>query len=119
MFKNSFILVLGVFSLLLVTVAVAYPRSNTVFPADQGASDFYQRHPEWTWASSAPNVVMPVTGNSAFPDYSQRHPELNSSVAITIDTTDYFFRHPQLQASATKSMDLTDYFFRHPELRSK
>lgn len=119
MIKNRFILVLGVLSLLLVTVAVSYSRSNAAFPADEGASDFYQRHPDWKWAIGDANSVVPVTGESAFPDYYQRHPELSAPVPITIDTTDYFFRHPELRASALKSIDLTDYFFRHPELGSK
>ena len=119
MFNNRFILVLGVLSLLLVTVAVSYPRSNAAFAADQGASDFYQRHPEWKWGIDDANSVLPVTGELAFPDYYQRHPELSAPVPITIDTTDYFFRHPQLRASAMNSIDLTDYFFRHPELGSK
>ena len=119
MFKNSFMLVLGVLTLLLVTVAVSNPRSNASLAADQGASDFYQRHPDWNWTIGDANSVVPVTGESAFPDYYQRHPELSAPVAIMIDTTDYFFRHPQLRASTMKSIDLTDYFFRHPELRSK
>ena len=114
MFKNRFILVLGVLSLLLVTVAVSYPHSNAFFAADQGGSDFYQRHPEWNWTIDDENSVVPVTGESAFPDYYQRHPELSAPVTITIDTTDYFFRHPQSLASTMKSIDLTDYFFRHP-----
>ena len=114
MFKNRFLLVLGAISLLLVTMAVSKPRSN----ASPAASDFYQRHPDWTWAINDQNVVSPATGDSAFPDYFQRHPELSAPVAISIDTTDYFFRHPELRASTTKSIDLTDYFFRHPELRS-
>jgi len=118
MFKNRFLLMLGVASLLLVTMAVSNPRSNASLAADQGASDFYQRHPDWTWAINDQNVVIPATGDSAFPDYFQRHPELSAPVAISIDTTDYFFRHPELRAFSTKSIDLTDYFFRHPELRS-
>jgi len=117
MFKNRFIVVLGVVSLLLVTMAVAYPRPNASLAADQAASDFYQRHPDWTWAINNQNVVIPVTGDAAFPDYYQRHPELSSPVEASIDTTDYYFRHPELRSPA-KSIDLTDYFFRHPELRS-
>jgi len=116
MIKNRIILVLGVLSLVLVTMAVSYPRSSASLAADQAASDFYQRHPDWTWAVPAP-AAIPVTGDAAFPDYYQRHPELSSPVEASIDTTDYYFRHPELRSPA-KSIDLTDYFFRHPELRS-
>ena len=115
MFKNRFLLVLGVISLLSVTMAISYPRSNSSSTADQAASDFYQRHPDWTWAINDQNAVIPLTGDSAFPDYYQRHPELSVPVEISVDTTDYYFRHPELSASV-KSVDLTDYFFRHREL---
>jgi len=119
MLKNRFILVLGVVSLLLVTMAISNPISNAPFAADEGASDFYQRHPDWTWTSNDSSALIPVTGNSAFPDYYQRHPELSAPIESSIDTTDYLFRHPEWRASPTKTIDLTDYFFRHPELRSK
>ena len=98
MFKHSFMLVVGVLSLLLVTVAVSYSRSNALLAADQGASDFHQRHPGWKWTIDDANPGVPVTGESAFPDYYQRHPELSAPVTITIDTTDYFFRHPELRS---------------------
>ena len=109
MFKNRLLLVLGVISLLSVTMAVSYPRSN----ASQAASDFYQRHPDWTWTVRDESVVIPVTGESAYPDYFQRHPELSVRAETAIDTTDYFFRHPELRGPA-RSVDLTDYYFRHP-----
>jgi hypothetical protein len=59
------------------------------------------------------SVVIPVTGESAYPDYFQRHPELSVRAETAIDTTDYFFRHPELRGPA-RSVDLTDYYFRHP-----
>src|SRR5215216_1299787 len=34
----------------------------------EGANDFYQRHPDWTWAIKDQNAVIPLTGDSAFPD---------------------------------------------------
>ena len=80
MFKNRFFLVIGVLSLVLVTMAISNPKSNVSLAADQGASDFYQRHPDWTWASNAQNSVVPVTGNSEASDYFQRHPELSAPV---------------------------------------
>ena len=107
MFKNRFILVLGVLSLLLVTMAVANPRTN----ASLAASDFHQRHPEWQWVNGAQNAVIPVTGISAAPDYYQRHPELRISLADALDTTDYFMRLSLLSVPV-KSADLTDYYFR-------
>lgn len=117
MFKNRFILVLGVLSLVLVTMAVSNPKSNVSFAADQGASDFHQRHPDWKWVASDQKTIISSTGDAAFPDYHQRHPELSVPVETSVDTTDYYFRH--LAPSATvESIDLTDYFFRHPELRN-
>jgi hypothetical protein len=107
MFKNRFILVLGVLALLLVTMAVTYPRTN----APLAASDFHQRHPDWTWTSNNQKAVIPMTGISASPDYFQRHPELRVAVAETVDTTDYFIRLSILSASV-ESADLTDYYFR-------
>jgi len=85
MFKNRFLLVLGVISLLSVTMAVSYPRSN----ASQAGSDFYQRHPAWTWAINHQNAVIPLTGDSAFPDYFQRHTELNLSPIIGLGASEF------------------------------
>jgi len=110
MFKNRFILVLGVLSLLLVTMAVSNPFSNTSPAGREGANDFYQRHPEWT--SSLQSAIVPVTGDLELSDYHQRHPELSAAAGITVDMSDYFLRHPALQAPA-KSNDLSDYFLRH------
>ena len=113
MFKNRFLLVLGLISLLSVTLAVAYAPPNAPRPVDQGASDFYQRHPDWVWTIKGQNAVIPVTGASAFPDYFQRHPELTVPSILSLDASDYFMRHPELSAAADISVDMTDYYFRH------
>jgi hypothetical protein len=118
MFKNRFLLVLGVISLLSVTMAISYPRSNASSTADQAGSDFYQRHPDWTWAVNDQNVVIPVTGDSAFPDYYQRHPELSVPAVLGLTASDYFQRHPELTAPAEASVDMTDYYFRHAASQS-
>jgi hypothetical protein len=97
MFNNRFILVISVLSLMLVTVAVSYPRSNASLALDQGASDFYQRHPDWMRTINVPNAVIPVTRDTGFPDYYQRHPEL-SMPARSIDLTDYYLRHPEFRS---------------------
>jgi hypothetical protein len=112
MFKNRFLLVLGLISILSVTLAVSYVRPNAARPVDQGASDFYQRHPYWTWTVKGQNGVIPITGASAFPDYFQRHPELTVPSILGLDASDYFMRHPKLSASANVSVDMTDYYFR-------
>jgi hypothetical protein len=113
MSKNPILIVLGVLSLLLVSMAVAKPFSAAPAANAEQASDFYQRHPEWTWTVPDGKALLPVTGgDSAYPDYAQRHPELSSAVAAYIDTTDYFFRHPELRI-AGGAIDLTDYYFRH------
>ena len=113
MFKNRFILVLGVLSLLLVTMAVTNPHIN----APLAANDFYQRHSDLAWTSNNQENVIPVTGISASAYYYQRHPELRVAVAEAVDTTDYFMRFAILNAPVT-SADFTDYFFRHSELPS-
>ena len=115
MFKSRFILVLGVLSLVLVTMAVSNPKSNVSPSVDQGASDFYQRHPGWTWAVPA-LAAIPVTSDAAFPDYYQRHPELSVSALLGVGASDYFQRHPELTAPAEASVDMTDYYFRQQVL---
>jgi len=116
MFTNRFLVVIGVISLLLVTMAVSSPRSTASPAADQSASDFHQRHPDWTWSVPAAAVV-PVTGAAAFPDYFQRHPELTAPSLLGQEASDYFQRHPELTAPAEASLDTTDYYFRHLELQ--
>lgn len=118
MFKNRFVLVLGVLSLLLVTVAVSKPFSNSLPVGVDGASDFYQRHPEWKWIVRNPSALIPVTGDTAFSDYYQRHLELSVSSVIGMGAPDYFQRHPELIAPVEAAFDQSDYFFRHPELRA-
>jgi hypothetical protein len=99
MFKNRFILALGVLSLLLSTLAFAKPLAKLSPKRIDEATDFYQRHPDWKWATSDQNALIPVTGDEAFPDYFQRHPELSVAIERSIDTTDYFFRHLDKNAS--------------------
>ena len=105
MFKNRFILVLGVISLLSVTMAVSYPRSNASSAAEQVNRGSFLQHPEWRWRTTNQNVVIPLTGNNdaAFPDYHQRHPELSVRVEASVDTTDYYFRHPELSAAGVST----------------
>ena len=117
MFKNRFLLVLGVISLLSVTMAVAYPGSNTSFTVDQTDSDFYQRHPNWTWAVNDQNVVIPATDNFAFPDYYRRHRELTIPSSLGLGASDYFMRHPELSISTGDALAASDYFMRHPEAK--
>jgi len=115
MFKNRFLLVLGVISLLSVTMAVSYPRSNASSAAEPVTRGSDQQHPEWRWRTTNQNVVIPLTGNNdaAFPDYYQRHPELSVPAVLGLTASDYFQRHPELTAPAEASVDLTDYYFRH------
>ena len=112
MFKNRFLLVLGVISFLSVTMAVSYPRSSAPLATNQAASDFYQRHPDWTWTVRNANAV----GSSAPSDYFQRHPELTVPSVIGLGASDYFQRHTELIAPSILGLDASDYFQRHPEL---
>ena len=99
MFTNRFILVLGVASLLLVTMAVSKPFSKASAEGFNEATDFYQRHPDWTWAVNDQNAGNPAAGASSFPDYFQRHPELSAPSVVGLGASDYFQRHPELSAS--------------------
>jgi len=110
MLKTRLILSLGVLALLLLTIAVTFPRPA----AGEGPGDFHERHPGW--GRSDLKAAIPVTGRPESPDYFQRHPELRGSVEVRADTSDYFLRHPELHLPGT-SGDQTDYFQRHPELR--
>ena len=71
MFKNRFVLITIVLSILLVTVAVSSPLSST--------SEFANL----SWPPRPVNV--PGTGNSQFPDYFLRHTELRSGFTESID----------------------------------
>lgn len=113
MIKNRFLLVLGVFSLLLVTMAVSRPFSSSAVPSSAGPNDFYQRHRNWN-------------RNLEGSDYIERHPNLGASAASIVDLTgDFALRHPvwnvSLQSAAvpvTGIFEAADYFQRHPELRT-
>jgi hypothetical protein len=128
MFKNRFLLILGILSMLLVTTAISRPFANVPVTAREGANDFYEshternesgsiadfalRHPEWTL--NVQNAVTPVAGVLETADYFLRHPELKLSMpaAGTADLTDYFIRHPGLRTPNT-TVDRSDYFLRH------
>ncbi len=58
MFKNRFLIIPGVLSLLLVAMVISFPLSNTPTSAERGRAadatrwtamgEYYQRHPELT-----------------------------------------------------------------------
>jgi hypothetical protein len=126
MFKNRFLLVLAVFSLLLVTMAVSRPFSSASVPTMEGPNDFHQRHRDWNRNLEASDYYErhpEFSGSAAITDiagdFAQRHPEWtisvqNASIPVTVilETSDYFQRHPELRTSNTVS-DLSDYFLRH------
>jgi hypothetical protein len=120
MFKNRFLVVIGVISFLLVTLAVSSPRSHASSTANFIPSDLYQQHPEWWWRTTNQNVGIPLTGSSddAFPDYYQRHPELSVPALIGLAASDYFIRHPELVAPAASTFDMTDYYFRQAAIKA-
>ena len=82
MFKNRFLLILGVLSLLLVAMAVSRPFSKTPKSAD---------------LSLPPRPVMiPMAGANNLSDYHERHLERRATVAPTTDTaSDFYLRHPK------------------------
>ena len=115
MFKNRFLFVLGVVSVLLVSLAAsgfATPPSpsNRTAAGEQAvnisnwtwmvppsavtitASDYYQRHPE----------LSTLNGNTAG-NFAIEHSNWTWSVApsaVTIVASDYYQRHPELSAAA-------------------
>jgi len=111
MFKNRFLLILGVFSFVLVTMAISRPFSSDSLSTIEGANDFYQRHPNWN-------------RNTEASDYYERHPELSGSAAPIVDIAgDFALRHPEWTISiqnaaipVTGNSEASDYFQRHPEL---
>lgn len=136
MFKNRFILVVGVLSVLLFTMAVSKPSSNVSLTNRNTANDFYQRHTDWTAMSNNGRVassgltidmmryrtrnqnLSSAAKSTDLSDYYLRHPELRVSTNATIDTSDYFLRHPDLMVSTDAAIDTSDYFLRHPEWSS-
>jgi len=106
MFKSRFLLVLGITSLVLVSLAISSFRSHASLSNREAASDFAQRHLNWTWSAAVPA--------GAYSDYYERHPELNGLSSLGQAASDYAQRHPELSAlAAPVSIDLTDYYFRH------
>jgi len=135
MFKNRFILVLGVLSLLLVTMAVSQPFSNAPTAEELSwpprpvivsgvdntlLSDYYERQAELN-----PSAGSEDAANLAN-DFYQRHTDWASGLNIGVPVTgiseslDYFQRHPELSmpVEAGAAIDMTDYFVRHPELHA-
>jgi hypothetical protein len=119
MFQNRFLVVTGVISFLLVTLAVSSPRSHASATANLIPSDLYQQQPERWWLNTKRNVGVPLTViiDDAITDYYQRHPELTVPSLIGQGASDYFQRHPELTAPAEAALDTTDYYFRHLELQ--
>jgi hypothetical protein len=98
MFKNRFILMIAMLSILMVTIAVSYPFSNVPASADL------------SWPSRP--VVIPATGANDLSDYYQRHVENSNPAGTSAEASDYFVRHPELRTGNTV-VDLSDYFLRH------
>lgn len=113
MFRNRFILTVGVLSLLLVTLAVSRPFTTASVSNIAGANDFYQRHANWG-------------SDTIASDYYQRHPALSASVGNVLDlTADFYQRHPEWAANVqsvavpvTGISEASDYYLRHPELNA-
>jgi len=127
MFRNRFLLILGMLSLLLIALAVVpsiavsrpvpipltgiseytdyyqrHPtlRGSAALQTDR-AGDFYLGHPEW--ASNAQNAAIPVTGHSDVSDYFQRHRDLNAS--IEMDRTNLYRQYPGAWVSRAAGVD--------------
>src|SRR5215212_989687 len=125
--RNSNLFLIGALAIVvivLLTIAIA-PAISAPQPAfapvprlSEAGSDFHERHPDWTWAINNQDAIIPLTGDLAFPDYYQRHPELSVPAVLGLTASDYFQRHPELTAPAEASVDMTDYYFRQAALQS-
>ncbi len=111
--KNRMFLGVAVLSLLIMGLAVFRPLGKSAHVNRDVASDFYQRHPDWIWTANRQNDLIPVTGDAAYTDYFQRHPELSNLAELGQGASDYFERHPELIPTQKSEVDLTDYYFRH------
>jgi hypothetical protein len=106
MFKNRFILVVAVLSILMVTVAISRPFSNTpahLTASSIGSSAFYEyRRGEWS-----PNTVAAASiGGAAFYQYRQGEWSVNLNGANR-EAALQDFRQGERTASLTP--DLRDY----------
>jgi hypothetical protein len=133
MYKNRFIAVLGVLSLLLVTMAVSQPFSNAPASDLVGANDFYERHPNLNRHAIASDYYQRHSERSESAasiaymagDFALRHPAWTVSVQNAVvpvtgrsEISDYFQRHMELSIPAASAADLSDYSARHHELRT-
>jgi hypothetical protein len=116
--KNHLFFGISAIALLLMGLAIFNPFKANTRVNREVASDFYQRHPDWIWKADPQNALIPVTGDSVFPDYFQRHPEQVDLAALGQGASDYFERHPELVQAPKSDLDLTDYYCRHPDSRS-
>ncbi|HEX6034601.1 MAG TPA: hypothetical protein VFY83_09220 [Anaerolineales bacterium] len=92
MFKNRFLLLLDVLSLLLVAMAVSRP-----FPKSPKSANL-------SWPPRP--VIIPGTGVNDLSDYRERHPELRASVVPVTgnsEASDYFQRHPNLSVAGVST----------------
>jgi hypothetical protein len=112
--KNHLFFGISAIVLLLMGLAIFKPFTANTRVNREVASDFYQRHPDWIWKADTQNILIPVTGEAAFPDYFQRHPEQVNLAALGEGASDYFERHPELVRAPRSDVDLTDYYYRHP-----
>jgi hypothetical protein len=130
MFKNRFILIVGLLSIVLVTMAVSRPSGSTPIVAREGSNDFYQRHSNGNRTLAATDYYarhpeLRLSAGSIADlagDFSLRHPEWtisvqNATIPMTgiLEASDYFQRYSAQQAPLA-AVELTDYFARHPEL---
>jgi hypothetical protein len=107
MTKTGLLIVFGVVALLMISLGITIFRFGTSSANTRAASDFYERHPDWTWSVPAPTA--------AYTDYFERHPELIIAAVGNSGASDYYERHPELSGYPPTQVDLTDYYFRHPE----
>ena len=119
--RNSNLFLLGALAIVIIALSTLpiIPTISEPQPAfapaprlSEAGSDFYQRHPDWTWTVRNANAV----GSLAPSDYFQRHPELTVPSVIGLGAPDYFQRHPELTIPSIPGLDASDYFQRHPEL---
>jgi hypothetical protein len=108
MFKNRFLLVLGVLSVVMITMAISRPFA--ISPAAEKLS----------WPPRP--VIAPAVDANRLSDYYERHPEHNAPAATegVLDVAgDFYQRHPQwtIALPVTGASEYLDYHQRHSEQR--
>jgi hypothetical protein len=82
MFNRRFLLALSIVSILFISLVISSFGYRTLPSRAEAASDFYQRHPNWTWS---------IKGETVYHlDCFRRELHLSKPSSLKIDASNYF-----------------------------